>query len=102
MVKVLDGPTGPEPVASAEEGIGKQTAQKNVEFANIKLKTNLVSAKKTTFFGTNLYYGLLALPFILIPIIVFIRRRNFRSARKRVSLWFLGDVAYGYRQRETL
>jgi len=76
MVKVLDGPTGPEPVASAEEGIGKQTAQKNVEFANIKLKTNLVSAKKTTFFGTNLYYGLLALPFILIPIIVFIRRRK--------------------------
>jgi len=76
MVKVLDGPTGPEPVASAEEGIGKQAAQKNVEFANIKLKTNLVSTKKATFFGTNLYYGLLALPFILIPIIIFIRRRK--------------------------
>lgn len=76
MVKVLDGPTGPEPVASTEEGIGKQTVQKNVEFANIKLKTNLVSTKKATFFGTNLYYGLLALPFILIPIIIFIRRRK--------------------------
>lgn len=76
MVKVLDGPTGPEPVASAEEGIGKQTVQKNVEFANIKLKTKLVSVKKATFFGTNLYYALLALPFILIPIIIFIRRRK--------------------------
>lgn len=76
MVKVLDGPTGPEPVASEESGIGKQTVQKNVEFANIKLKTNLVSTKKATFFGTNLYYGLLALPFILIPIIIFIRRRK--------------------------
>ncbi|WP_296146986.1 BatD family protein [uncultured Flavobacterium sp.] len=76
MVKVLDGPTGPEPVASNEEGIGKHTEKKNVEFANIKLKTNLVSTKKAAFFGTNLYYGLLALPFILIPIIVFIRRRK--------------------------
>jgi len=76
MIKVLDGPTGPEPVASTEEGIGKQTAQKNVEFANIKLKTNLVSSKKVAFFGTDLYYGLLALPFILIPIIIFIRRRK--------------------------
>lgn len=76
MVKVLDGPTGPEPVASEESGIGKQTVQKNVEFANIKLKTNLVSTKKATFFGTNLYYALLALPFILIPIIIFIRRRK--------------------------
>lgn len=76
MVKVLDGPTGPEPVASEESGIGKQTVQKNVEFANIKLKTNLVSTKKVTFFGTNLYYALLALPFILIPIIIFIRRRK--------------------------
>ncbi len=76
MVKVLDGPTGPEPVASEESGIGKHTVQKNVEFANIKLKTNLVSTKKATFFGTNLYYALLALPFILIPIIIFIRRRK--------------------------
>jgi len=75
VVKVIDGPT--EATASTDSTkFGTQPEKKNAKFASIALKTNLQSMKKEVFFGTTLYYVLLFTPFILIPIIVLVRKRK--------------------------
>lgn len=77
IIKVIDGPTSTEALASTDStSFGKQVAKKNAKFENIALKTILKSTKKQDFFGSNLYYALTILPFVLIPIIVLARKRK--------------------------
>lgn len=73
MVDVLDGPT----LAEANPS----TASKNVvanseQFKYIKSKTKLIPIAKDDFYGSNLYYTLLFLPFVIIPIIVLARKKK--------------------------
>ena len=45
-------------------------------FSNIKTKLEITEARKDDFLGSNLFYTLLFLPFIMIPTIVFIKRKK--------------------------
>lgn len=79
MIKVLDGPESETPaVASSDStaGANKRTISASAQFQFIKLKTNLVSTKKDDFFGSNLFYGLLFAPLLIIPIIMLFRKKK--------------------------
>lgn len=79
MIKVLDGPESDSPaVASSDStsGVNKRSISASAQFQFIKLKTNLVSTKKEDFFGSNLFYGLLFAPLVLIPIIMLFRKKK--------------------------
>ena len=73
MINVLDGPT---PADSTATGGNKNKIAAVEEFKNIKSKTNLVPIDKEDFFGSNLFIGLLLLPFLLVPIIVLFKKKK--------------------------
>lgn len=72
MVDVLDGPMQAEANATASKNVVSKTEQ----FKNIKSKTLLVPIAKNDFYGSNLYYILLFLPFVILPIIVLGKKRK--------------------------
>ncbi|MEP7093382.1 MAG: BatD family protein, partial [Flavobacterium sp.] len=72
MIDVLDGPS-PEAVASSSS---KNVISKTEQFKYIKQKTTLVNVAKDDFYGSDLYYGLLLLPFIILPIIVIAKKKK--------------------------
>ncbi|MDN3675185.1 BatD family protein [Flavobacterium branchiarum] len=75
MVNVLDGPTPADAnVASGPTSTSKESGHD--QFKNIKMKSNFTSVVKDDFYGSNLYYALLFLPFIIIPIIVLAKKKK--------------------------
>jgi hypothetical protein len=75
VINVLDGPTAAQAVAS-NSGANKNKIEKLEQFKFIKLKTELLPSKRNDFFGSLWHYILLLLPFIVLPIIVFIKRKK--------------------------
>lgn len=73
MINVLDGPT---PADSTATGGNKNKIATAEEFKTIKSKTNLAVINKQDFFGSNLFIGLLLLPFLLVPIIVLFKKKK--------------------------
>lgn len=73
IINVLDGPT---PVDSTATDGNKNKITTSEEFKSIKSKTNLAVINKTDFFGSNLFIGLLLLPFLLVPIIVLFKKKK--------------------------
>lgn len=71
MIDVLDGPS-PEAAVSNTKNVIAKTEQ----FKYIKPKTTLSSIAKNDFYGSDLYYGLLLLPFIILPIIVIAKKKK--------------------------
>ncbi|MEY2629880.1 MAG: hypothetical protein RLZZ469_776 [Bacteroidota bacterium] len=75
-ITVLDGPS----VASGEKSNPTEATKNKVEvaksFAFIKPKTNLKSMEKEDFLGSGLFYSLVALPFLAIPLLIVGRRRK--------------------------
>jgi hypothetical protein len=74
-ISVLDGPSQTaesHDTASA----GKNKIQPTEQFRYIDLRTELVSSKEPDFFGSNKFYTLLFLPFLLLPIIVLFRKKK--------------------------
>ncbi len=68
-----------EAVASASGTTTQNNKQevKNTEhFRFVSLDTKLLDKNREDFFGSGLFYGLLAAPFLLIPVIVFARRKK--------------------------
>ena len=76
MINVLDGPSANDPVATATPGTSKNVISNNEQFKYIKLKTNLSSMKEEDFLGSNLFYGLLFLPFLILPMIVLFKKKK--------------------------
>ena len=75
LVDVQDGPD----FASANKNkIANSKNQVNSikTFAPIKLNTSFLAIKKQDFLGSGLFYSLLFLPFLLIPALVFIRKKK--------------------------
>lgn len=72
MVDVLDGPVQ----AETNTTVSKNVISKTDQFKYIKPKTTLVSIAKNDFFGSNLYYTLLFLPFVIIPIIILAKKKK--------------------------
>ena len=75
-INVLDGPS----VASGEKSNPTEVTKNKVEvaksFAFIKPKTSLKSMEKEDFLGSGLFYSLVALPFLAIPLLIVGRRRK--------------------------
>lgn len=74
MINVLDGPTDTRTADNLNSK--KNTVSIQEQFKYIKLKTKLESTKKDDFFGSNLFLGLLFLPFLIVPIIVLLRKKK--------------------------
>ena len=100
MINVLDGPTDTRAAENLNSKTTKNTVTVLEQFKFIKLKTKLEPTRRDDFFGSNLYLGLLFLPFLIVPIIVLLRkkkeaidgdivgnriRRNNKLARKYLS-----------------
>ena len=74
---MIDVTTGPEQVVAAvNEKNSKEKASRNLKFIENKDKTVLTYIKKRDFFCSTKFYILMCLPFILIPLIIFIRRKK--------------------------
>ena len=97
IVNVLEGPA---PVDSLGNGTNKNKIAASEQFKSVKLKTVLRPTATNDFLGSKLFYILLLLPFLLVPIIILVRikkeamdgdivgnriRRNNRLAKKYLS-----------------
>ena len=76
LIHVLDGPLAANQTVSASLGVSKNRISRSEQFKFIKLKTNLLSMKKDDFFGSNTFYGLLFLPFFILPLIVLFKKKK--------------------------
>ncbi|MFV5694292.1 BatD family protein [Flavobacterium sp. LB3P122] len=75
MINVLDGPTASDAIAASNSDDKNKIG--NVEqFKYIKLKSNLLTMNKKDFFGSNLFYGLVFFPFLLLPLIVLFKKKK--------------------------
>ena len=99
VVNVLEGPS-PVDSISSNGGSDRDKTELRQQFKSIKIKTNLIPTTKDDFFGSKLFYILLFLPLVLVPIIVLLKkkkeamdgdlvgnriRRNNRLAKKYLS-----------------
>ncbi|MGA9639693.1 BatD family protein [Flavobacterium sp.] len=73
MITVLEGPTD---TRTANNNASKNTVIVPEQFKYIKSKTSLVSTVPDDFLGSNLFYGLLFLPFLLVPIIILAKKKK--------------------------
>lgn len=77
MVNVLDGPGAPEANdVAANTGVSKVRVSANEQFSFIDLKTSLVSTARDDFFGSGLFYTLMLVPFLIIPVVVLVRKKK--------------------------
>ena len=76
MINVLDGPSANEQAVNTTPGVAKNTISSSEQFKYIKLKSDLVSMKEEDFLGSNLFYGLLFLPFLILPLIVVFKKKK--------------------------
>jgi hypothetical protein len=73
MVDVL---SVPENAAAADKESVKQKPGKGEEFRFVALKTSLKPVGRDDFFGSALFYVLLFLPFLFIPVIVLLKKKK--------------------------
>jgi hypothetical protein len=98
MINVLDGPTDTRAISSSDNIKNKTSIPE--QFKYIRLATNLKSVKRNDFFGSAMFYSLLLFPFLILPIVILLRkkkeaidsdvsgnriRRNNRLAKKYLS-----------------
>lgn len=74
MIDVLDGPMQAE--ANTSANAAKNVISKTEQFKYIKPKTTLVAIARNDFYGSDLYYTLLFMPFVILPIIVLAKKRK--------------------------
>ncbi|MBF2707357.1 BatD family protein [Flavobacterium soyangense] len=76
MINVLEGPLANDQVASTTPGNSKNVISSSEQFKFIKLKSDLKSMNNDDFLGSNLFYGLLFLPFLILPAIVLFKKKK--------------------------
>jgi hypothetical protein len=75
-IEVLDGPMAANNNLTDNANPNKTKVASNAIFGFIKLKTCLSEIKRNDFLGSGLFYGLLFLPFLLIPIIMILKKKK--------------------------
>lgn len=82
VVNVLNGPSTAvaSPENSATSNAKQAVVLNNDQFAFIKTNTNFKPLKQTYFFKSNLFWGLLLVPFFAIPLAILIRKKNAHRA----------------------
>ncbi len=80
VINVTEGPTSAvagTTSAATNEGVAKQVIDPSGgQFSSFKTSTTLVSMETTHFFKTKLFWSLLLLPFLAIPLVIFIRHKK--------------------------
>lgn len=76
MINVLDGPSANDQVATTTSGTSKNIVSSSEQFKFIKLKSDLKSMNNNDFLGSNLFYSLLLLPFLMLPLIVLFKKKK--------------------------
>jgi len=76
MINVFDGPTDSNQAVATTSGVVKNKVSSSEQFKFIKLKSNFLSMKEDDFFGSKTFYGLLLLPFLILPLIVLFKKRK--------------------------
>jgi len=81
VVDVYEGPTNDANVASTDAGVVKQSVNADDnQFRFIKLSTTLTEKSDSVFFGSTLYYLLLLLPLLVIPIAIVVGKKRAEMA----------------------
>jgi hypothetical protein len=76
MINVLEGPNDTRIVEKTNSENGRNKISSLEQFKFIKLKTNLITKSQSDFFGSELYYGLVVLPFLMLPLIVLFKKKK--------------------------
>ncbi len=74
-INVLDNPDFKPTVSEVVENEKVKEVKSNV-FQEIKTKAKFKKAEHKPFFGTVLFYGLLLVPFLIVPLIVLVRKKK--------------------------
>ena len=75
LINVLDGP-GVAATSPHHKDASKVEATANKTFAFIKQETSLIDIHPKDFLGSTLFYLLLLLPFLMVPIIVIFKKKK--------------------------
>ena len=76
MVDVLNVPGTSAGNQTASSGVNKQPIQTTEQFRFVALDTKLQPKNKKPFFGSMLFYILLFVPFLLIPVIMLLKKKK--------------------------
>ncbi len=76
MVDVLNVPGTSAGNETTSSGVNKQPVQSTEQFRFVALDTNLQPKNKKPFFGSILFYILLFVPFLLIPVIMLLKKKK--------------------------
>jgi hypothetical protein len=77
VISVLDGPSAGDKQDTAQENaVVKNQISNSDQFKYIHLKTKLSTTNKKAFFVSTLFYVLLGLPFLLIPLIILFKKKK--------------------------
>ena len=70
VIDVINGP------ASLAQNSNKVPVEEQKQFSYIKSDANLISKNRDLFFGSNLFWGILGTPALLIPLVIFFGRKR--------------------------
>lgn len=76
MVDVQGGPVAQSDATDMQQGTQKQAVQTTEQFRFIDLDTTLKPMNGEAFFGSGRFYLFLFLPFLLIPVIVMLKKKK--------------------------
>ncbi len=80
MINVMDGPevsgVGPAQANATPAEAAKNPVASQAQFKFIKLKTSLGPMKESAFLGSGLFYALVSLPLLCIPLLMLARRKQ--------------------------
>ncbi|MBE9488718.1 MAG: protein BatD [Bacteroidetes bacterium] len=89
IINVTDGPTNSNLSSkgtSVSANSKKQIVLSNEQFLSFKTKPNLVPISHKHFFKTKLFWSVLLLPFLAIPIAIFIRKKKGERDRDVIGM----------------
>lgn len=76
VIDVLDGPLNNNSNSNTANNNKQPVVLNNDQFAFIKTKTNFIPIKPNHFFKTPLFWSILLLPFLAIPLAIVIRKKK--------------------------
>lgn len=76
MINVLEGPTASDGPTATTSGVSKNKISSGEQFKFIDLKSDFFAMNKEDFFGSKMFYGLLLLPFLILPLIVLFKKKK--------------------------
>ncbi len=75
-INVLDGPSIAQDKTPDSNTIAKNPVETSKSFAFNKQKTRLQSMERKDFLGSGLFYSLLFLPFLAIPLLIVVKKKK--------------------------